>query len=287
MITTKKYLYSDHFITLCKQTVRLVFFIRVTLQIMVFENYFVPVPVKQSEKQLVADFLADQPIIDEGSQIELLIIYISKSPPRISNYWIMKKVMHTRSSHSWKTISWSTDHSWKSPSFWRMISNNNLAIFSTVFISHLLPGSTFFSGRSTDSVISGEPLFSLSLLNLTFFSKIQFPSINTRYNENYLITKESEKNVLLDEFHTIDYEQIIQKHQVGRRLNTSSSISVTRAYAARVWVNRWIYKAIAPWFQNNKSEWKFYLFWLNCCSSLVCVQDFDRISLCVFVDGVM
>ena len=146
-------------LSLCVNKQSDLFFIRVTLQIMVFENYFVPVPVKQSEKQLVADFLADQPLIDEGSQIELLIIYTSKLPPRISNCWTMKKVMHTRSSHSWKTISWSTDHSWKSLSFWRMISNNNLAIFLIVFISHLLPGSTFFSGRSTDSVISGEPLF--------------------------------------------------------------------------------------------------------------------------------
>lgn len=80
--------------------------------------------------------------------------------------------------------------------------------------------------------------------------------MNTRYNNAYMVTKEIEKDALLEEFHTLDYETIIQKHQVGRRLNESSSISVTRVFAARVWVNRWMYKSIAPWFkEKNKIDW--------------------------------
>ena len=60
-----------------------------------------------------------------------------------------------------------------------------------------------------------------------------------------LIRKDIDLEVLLEEFHTLDYETIVQKHQVGRRLNSSSSISVTNVFAARVWVNRWMYNSVA------------------------------------------
>lgn len=61
-----KYLYNESTYDYC-QNQNYFLFIRASLQIMTFENYFVPVQVKQSEKQLVADFLADQPQIDEGA----------------------------------------------------------------------------------------------------------------------------------------------------------------------------------------------------------------------------
>lgn len=77
------------------------------------------------------------------------------------------------------------------------------------------------------------------------FRKIQYPSINTRYNDNHLLTKQKDVDKLIGEFDTLDYETILTKHQIGRQLSATSSISITNVFAARIWISRWMYTSFA------------------------------------------